>query len=129
MTDLTKIEKPFGLLDPKTQRALRECGGPWDIYTSYEGWKRHYGTPLFTSGVTYRKAPPPVTYPQPPWEVIDRRWNWFAKHEDGTGWFYEHEPERKCVYWESEYDIEGARALSFDYGTCDWKDSLVRRPE
>ena len=32
MTDLTKIEKPFGLLDAETQAALKAHGGPWEYF-------------------------------------------------------------------------------------------------
>jgi hypothetical protein len=35
--DLTKIEKPFGLLDEATQKALRRYRGPIEHYT-FEGW-------------------------------------------------------------------------------------------
>ena len=38
MMDLTKIEKPFSLLDEVTQQALLNHGGPYQIY-SYAGWK------------------------------------------------------------------------------------------
>ena len=38
-TDLTKIEKPIGLLDPATQEALVTHDGPFQIYTLTEGWR------------------------------------------------------------------------------------------
>jgi len=37
MNDLTKIEKPFGLLDAETKAALNAHGGPYEWVTS-GGW-------------------------------------------------------------------------------------------
>jgi hypothetical protein len=34
--DLTKIEKPFGLLDAETQEELRAHGGPYERFDGYE---------------------------------------------------------------------------------------------
>ena len=60
MTDLTKITTPFGLLDEETQRALKECGGPWELLGD-DGWF-DTGTPLFAGGNTYRQKPQPREY-------------------------------------------------------------------
>jgi len=57
MTDLTKIEKPFGLLDAETQAALRDHGGPYECVFEF-GWvacEAH-----FFGGNTYRVKPQPV---------------------------------------------------------------------
>lgn len=54
MIDLTKIEKPFGLLSPEDQERLKNCGGPWECVTSY-GWVET-DKPSFCGGFTYRKA-------------------------------------------------------------------------
>lgn len=37
MTDLTAITTPFGLLDRETQEALKEHGGPYEVFTNF-GW-------------------------------------------------------------------------------------------
>lgn len=47
-TDLTKIDKPIGLLDPATQEALVTHDGPFQIYTLHEGWR--FWNPLRTDG-------------------------------------------------------------------------------
>jgi hypothetical protein len=57
MTDLTKIEKPFGLLDESTQKALRECGGPWEVFDD-DGWV-DTADPGWFHGSTYRQKPQP----------------------------------------------------------------------
>jgi hypothetical protein len=50
--DLTKIEKPFGLLDKATQQALKDHGGPIEVYSGNGHWKlysRHYWVSLSTT--------------------------------------------------------------------------------
>ncbi|MFN7002211.1 MAG: hypothetical protein ACK4NW_02130 [Roseinatronobacter sp.] len=49
--DLTAIKTPFGLLDEATQQALRDHGGPYEIFGTY-GWSD--GTPLFNPPFTVR---------------------------------------------------------------------------
>lgn len=36
--DLTKIEKPFGLLDDATKAALKAHGGPYEVFQSNGEW-------------------------------------------------------------------------------------------
>lgn len=70
--DLTKITTPFGLLDevygPGTQRALIECGGPWEYWVPHAvGWVE--GTAFWYDGVVYRQKPQPREYVA--WQVIN----------------------------------------------------------
>lgn len=77
MADLTKIEKPFGLLDEETQKALRECGGPWEVFG--ETWEDNGGEPAWYPHFTYRLKPQP---PKP------REW-WVNLYGQGrVGSFY-----------------------------------------
>lgn len=55
MTDLTKITTPFGLLDEATQEALRECGGPWEVFYD-DGWNVTY-QPGWFYNLAYRQRP------------------------------------------------------------------------
>lgn len=58
MTDLTKIEKPFGLLDKETQDALKahfEGVGVVQVYD--EGGWRETGMPQWYDRHTYRAVP------------------------------------------------------------------------
>jgi len=60
MIDLTKIEKPFGLLDAETQAAMREyniSGGKVEVFTDY-GWQSAPG-PAWVLTSTYRVKPLP----------------------------------------------------------------------
>lgn len=54
--DLTAITTPFGLLDEATQQALRDHGGPYEVFGTY-GWSD--GTPLFNPPFTVRVKPTP----------------------------------------------------------------------
>jgi hypothetical protein len=57
MIDLTKIEKPFGLLDAETQAALIAHDGPIEMVASGK-WKSVL--PSFDPDLTYRAKPQPV---------------------------------------------------------------------
>lgn len=59
MTDLTKIDTPFGLLDKATQDALRCAEGEFEIYTT-GGWACLNWKPTWSSTVAYRQKPEPV---------------------------------------------------------------------
>jgi hypothetical protein len=61
MTDLTKIDKPLGLLDAETKAALRAhfSAGGKIMFFSVHGWLP--ATSLEPSSYTYRAAPSPVT--------------------------------------------------------------------
>jgi hypothetical protein len=63
MADLTKITTPFGLLDVKTQEALREyvfAGGEVEVFNN--GWRETFYADLLDPGspVTYRAKPKPL---------------------------------------------------------------------
>jgi hypothetical protein len=65
MIDLTKITTPFGLLDAKTQQALRDylaAGGEVEVYNN--GWHDALFTGLLDLGspVTYRAKPKPLDF-------------------------------------------------------------------
>ena len=61
MLDLTKIEKPFALLDKETQSALRAhhlSGGVIETF-GVDGWV-HAPLPAFICNSTYRAKPEPI---------------------------------------------------------------------
>jgi hypothetical protein len=55
MLDLTAIERPFGLLDMETKRALLAHGGPYEVYQ--EGRWKAISTPSFQPSNVYRAIP------------------------------------------------------------------------
>lgn len=66
--DLTKITTPFGLLDEETQRALKECGGPWEIFDYMGKWSSR-AEPEFCKSYAYRQKQQPREYVA--WQVVD----------------------------------------------------------
>jgi hypothetical protein len=121
--DLTKIDKPFGELDLETKIALFaawvdgakiECNGT-------------VGHPAWHLSRTYRVAP---TKPSINWDHVAPQFKWMARDEDGETWLTKTEPKCGSVGWFNCVSILPADWFaSFRPGSCDWKDSLVRRPE
>jgi len=121
--DLTKIDKPFGELDRETKLALFaawldgaqiECSG----MVGHPGWYKFH---------TYRVA---VTKPSIDWSHVAPQFKWMATDADGRTFVYNAQPVLGFCGW----DVAGMGVIatafaSFTPGTCDWKDSLVRRPE
>lgn len=70
MTDLTAITTPYGLLDPETQRALKEHGGPYESYKLF-GWE-NCTDPSFFRNCTYRVKPTPPK-PREWWLLYDKK--------------------------------------------------------
>ena len=56
--DLTAITTPFGLLDAKTQEALKAHGGPWEYYDFGAEWEASTD-PAWLDRATYRVKPAP----------------------------------------------------------------------
>jgi len=73
----------------------------------------------------------PTTYPSVDWISVDKKYNWLARDSNGAVFFYGIAP--RIIYgnrWFSGTSIAHAQShASLSLGNCDWKDSLVRRPE
>lgn len=127
--DLTKIEKPFGLLDGETRAALQAHGGPYEIYFS-DGWKE--GCPLWMSDRVYRAKPKPLTKPSIDWSHVAPEYNYLATDKGGGSYLHGSEPVAIGDFWDARLFCSTIRAsafASFRPGTCDWRDSLVKRPD
>lgn len=123
--DLTQINKPFGELDRETKIAL---------FTAWvDGAKIEYdGDIIYDMGwyenCVYRVAP---TKPSIDWSHVAPQFKWMATDADCTTMLYEEKP----IEWKTEWGWTGGDCTnitclaSFRPGTCDWKDSLVQRPE
>ena len=72
-----------------------------------------------------------VTKPSINWEHIRGEYKFLAQDEDGDAWLYCEKPELVEDEWavaQGGYTTTYSHS-SFTHGTCDWKDSLVTRPE
>lgn len=126
--DLTAITCPFGLLDDDTQARLKAHGGPYEFFRA-DGW--FDWSPAWAGDVVYRVKPAPLTKPSIDWSHVAPEWKWLARDDDGMMWLYEW-PQPDCgVYsWKAHGRYADASAFaSLTPGMCDWRDSLVRRPE
>jgi hypothetical protein len=129
--DLTTITTANGLLDEETRRRLVAHGGPYEFYTDRGGWA--LGSPTIYMGITYRVKPVPLTKPSINWAHVAPQYKWLAQDEDGRAWLYADVAPSYGVCtnnWSSPGELARAWAFSsFQLGTCNWKDSLVERPE
>lgn len=132
MTDLTKIDKPFGELDRETQLALFEAwldgaevdclaDGIW-YRTNPVSWRK---------SKAYRIATTPDTID---WDHVAPQAKFMARGESGSAWLFDCKPSiNDAGDWDTvaEGDCVGNADTFASYrrGTCDWKDSLVERPE
>ncbi len=100
-----------------------------EIYTK-EGLKDELNKnpSLYTYPVEIIKK---VTKPSINWEHVHENYVFLSQDEDGRAWLYMEEPMTGGSCWHSAGSVH-ARAnshVSYISGTCDWKDSLVTRPE
>jgi hypothetical protein len=128
MIDLTKIEKPFGLLTPEEQAALRAWPHGWEMFYS-TGWSSYNGQGLLLDAIALRAKPAPLTKPSINWVHVADKFVAMATDAGGVTWLHDKTPTRGKVTWcgSSDYTVAHTFA-SFIPGTCDWKDSLVLRP-
>lgn len=132
MTDLTTITTPFGLLDEATQKALKEHGGPYEIFSIDGEWAATDSAWYLSA--TYRVRPEPTR------PLVVRDWSVFAdwvrfvaRDSDGGVWSYSKMPGQSCVEWTKNGCCNRLTALSptiiIDPGTCDWREAIAERPD
>ena len=64
------------------------------------------------------------------WSHVSSEYNYLAQDSDGEGYLCGEKPSRIESGWNVESPYIYANAFtSYIPGTCDWKDSLVKRPE
>lgn len=71
-----------------------------------------------------------VTKPIINWKHVHSRYNYLAMDAGGGAWLYSEEPVIEDNDWEGGFDYAEANSYaSYTPGTCDWKESLVKRPD
>ena len=77
--DLTKIREPFGLLDRETQLALKDHGGPYQLYNCEGVWQTMTeAEPSWILTHVYRVKPEPPK-PREFW-ISDPKLRWAVRH-------------------------------------------------
>ena len=84
---------------------------------------------LFPYPIEITKA---VTKPSIDWTQIKDEYKWLAVDVNNCAYVYENEPNIDGIaYWSTSsatyFCVNGL--VSYSRGTCDWKESLVKRPE
>ena len=101
-----------------------------DLIVSYtmEGKFHNQGNiTLFPYPVEVVKA---ATKPSIDWSHVSPEYNYLAQDENGDGYLCGKKPHRGNTAWIMETPNTRANTFtSYVPGTCDWKDSLVKRPE
>lgn len=127
--DLTKIDRPFGLLDPETQEALRKWEHGVECFNATSVWCEPINM-VFFAHCTYRARPAPLVPDTIDWSHVAPEWKWMARDEDGLVYFYTGKPNMGAYNWDSISEWEYCTAFaSYRRGTVAWQDSLVQRPE
>lgn len=128
MTDLTKIEVPYGLLDDKTRKSLRAYPRGIEYYTA-DGWVGC--DPLFCNSTAYRAKARPLTKPAIPWDYVNARWQFCARDDSGDLYLYIKRPSLGRARWFPAEPADKFESVTdvFHRGNCDWRDSLVWRGE
>ncbi len=123
--DLTKIDRPFGELDRETKIALLTA---WVDGAQIERGGRIFDPPMWDKYYTYRVA---ATKPSIDWSHVAPQFKWMATSKSGLTWLSEADPYLGQAMWCTNTGrcINADAFASFRAGTCDWKDSLVQRPE
>ena len=71
-----------------------------------------------------------VTKPSIDWSHVSSEYNYLVQDSDGEGYLCGEEPSRVKSGWNARSPYISATAFtSYEPGTCDWRNSLVKRPE
>lgn len=129
LIDLTKIEKPFGLLPEEVKEALKA----YDHVETYSlGEWRACPNPLWESALAYRAKPIPTTKPSIDWSQVNPRFKWLARDNCcDYCYLFEDKPILEGNYWQVDAGrvFQAEVFTSMTLGTCAWNDSLVKRPD
>ena len=71
-----------------------------------------------------------VTKPSIDWSHVSAEYNYLAQDANGDGYLCGKEPSHHTSAWDMESPYLSATTFtSYEPGTCDWEDSLVKRPD
>ena len=105
-----------------------EFDGKLECYTLDGKYVLNTAQVLFPHPVEVIKK---VTKPSINWEHVDSKFEYLAEDSNGGAFLYGKEPFATADYdWcaQSDETVEAIVFASYTPGTCDWKDSLIKRP-
>jgi hypothetical protein len=121
----------WGLLTDDEKAALKNCGGPWVVYNSLEGW--HPCSPYWDFYAIYRQATPDIIPASVDWSCFGPDIVAVAADEDGRVFAYLAVPSSGPAVWKAACGMYHAVTIAFPphayvRGTDIWQNSLVVRP-
>ena len=119
------------LVDGPFSVVVEFLNGEEEPYTSTGHFFRRVGNQsLFPYPVKIVQDESVVTKPSIDWSHVSPEYNYLAQDEDGQGYLCGKKPHRRNSAWcmETPY-ILATTFTSYEPGSCDWKVSLVKRPE
>lgn len=131
MTDLTKIEKPFGLLDEETQAALKALPQGEAQFFRDDGLWKDLSFWRWKKDLTYRQKPrPALVVPNAVWAVLPPEYKWAAGDADGEVYAHDMQPTRSYLHWDlNERSAQINRLVGVTFDKARWTESLIQRPE
>ena len=109
---------------------LVRVGGMLERYTLNGKYQLHATQTLFPYPVAIVKE---AEKPSIDWDHVAPKFNYLAEDSEGSAFLYEEEPyvstDTSAWYPQSGEIVEASGFASYTKGTCDWKDSLIKRPE
>lgn len=125
--------KQFGEMSELDQMCLFQAwlrGTEIEAYvTSVDEW-RVLSHPNWGRGATYRIKPVELTKPSIDWSHVHADYKWMATDIDGGTYLFDSKPTLRPFAWGNNKVVPSVKAMvSFKAGTCNWKDSLVERPD
>ena len=103
-------------------------GGEVEYFSSAHGAWYTVEHPTWADHVKYRIKK--LTKPSIDWSHVAPEFKWMATDEVWDTYLYQEEPTRRLGGWVVEsYQIDVEGFASFKRGNCNWKDSLIKRPE
>ena len=120
------------LVDGPLSVEVKFRNGEEGHYTSTGHFFRRAGNQsLFPYPVKVSRDESVATKPSIDWSLVKEEYKWLSVDKDGSAYVSVNEPFRDGAnYWHSpKGDFSKVNWLvSYSRGTCDWKDSVVKRP-
>ena len=121
------------LVDGPFSVEVKFLNGEEECYISTGHFFRRAGNQsLFPYPVKVSRDESVATKPSINWSHVKDEYKWLSVDATGSAYVYEDEPERsESDHWYSHKGSlsEVSGLASYVPGTCDWQDSLVKRPE
>ena len=106
---------------------VRFNGGWACVYTADGKYHEAGNIVLFPYPVEIVKA---ITKPSIDWSHVSPDYNYLVQDAHGRGYLCAKKPHRENTAWSMETPyIRAATFTSYEPGACNWKDSLVKRPD